>query len=69
MTASASEMVIRNDVSRFELHRLHLISTRPIDLDASIRKYVEDGQVEAWLAYEEDALRLYHLRLYWRTPR
>lgn len=64
----ADEVVVLNDVSRCGLHRLHLIGTRPIDLGAAICKYVGDGQVETWLMYEEEALRVHHLRLYWTSP-
>lgn len=65
-TPTNEEVIILNDVSRFGLHRLHLLSGQPINLEAAIGKYVGDGQVETWLMYEEEALRLHHLRLYWK---
>ncbi len=62
--------IVTQDISRYGLHRLHLVSSQPIDLEEQVNKFVGRGELKAWFAYkdeEEDEERRHHLRLYWRA--
>lgn len=66
--------IVMQDISRYGLHRLHLVSSQPIDLEEQVNKFVGRGELKAWFAYkdeeedeEEDEEPRHHLRLYWRV--
>ena len=60
--------IVDMGVSRFGLHRLHVVRLgAAVDIEAWIKERVpEGGVVETFLGYEERGLGLHHLRLYWR---
>jgi len=60
--------VVDLGVSRFGLHRLHVVRMgAAVDAEAWIKERVpEGGMVETWLKYEEKGLGLHHLHLFWR---
>ena len=62
------ERVVDMGVSRFGLHRLHVIRMgKPVEMERWIDQYVPmGGRVETHLAFEEPGLGLHHLYLYWR---
>lgn len=67
--------VVSRTVSVYGLHAVHLISSEALDVGEMAEKFVGEGAVgynghlETWYAYEEDSLRLFHLRLWWREVR
>ncbi len=56
----SDEFIVEEGVSRYGLHRLHVLSGQRIDAEKWLR-----GSVEAVYQYEDDA-GMWHLRLYWR---
>ena len=63
--------IVDRDCSLFGLQRLHVMRLGMPDdpdafRDAWIRHAVGNGLVEAVLRYYDDAIQIYHLRLYWR---
>ncbi len=63
---AGDEVVVHNAVSRYGLHQLHVISPKPIETDRWIAEEVESGEVELVVQYEEKAMHLHHMRMYWR---
>jgi len=58
--------VIRDDMSRAGLRRLHLVDQRKIPLeDGLARVELEGGKLEEFASYEDD-LGYWHLHVYWR---
>lgn len=62
-----NERVVDCGVSRFGLHRLHVIRLgEAVDIERWIEERVPPGgTVETYLRYEEKELGVHHLRLYW----
>ena len=58
-------IVVRDAVSRFGMHQLHLVSNQEIDVDAVMTRWLGEGQAEVAFAYEE--IGMWHLKLYWRV--
>jgi len=70
------EVIVEQGVSRFGLHRLHVMrmSADPgrsgeVDLERWVQEKVlaVGGEVELFYKYEEKDLGVWHLRLYWRV--
>ena len=59
-------MVEANGVSRFGLHRRHVIRYGKRVSDRAIEELGENVKIQAVVRYEEDGLGLHHLRVYWR---
>lgn len=58
--------MVRDDVSRCGLRRLHLVRARgQVERDQVLEQWVGPGQVEGMLEYQDEA-DMWHLRLYWR---
>jgi hypothetical protein len=71
------EVIVEQGVSRFGLHRLHVMrmSADPgrsgeVDLERWVQEKVlaVGGEVELFYKYEEKELGVWHLRLYWKAP-
>lgn len=59
----AQEMVVDEGVSRFGLHRLHVVRAgSPVGRE----QWMEGKEVEAVYEYEEEEIKMFHLRLWWR---
>ncbi len=67
--------VVRDDVSRAGLRRVHLIrGGAPVDEAEAMERYglydeerrPDGASLQARLAYEEEDVKMWHLRLYWR---
>ena len=61
------EIIVEEGVSRFGLHRLHVIRMGGVvDQVKWIEERVGEGRLEALVEYEDEGLGIYHLRLYWK---
>jgi len=62
------EIVIEEGVSRFGLHRVHVMRMgAPVDLERWVKERVlaVGGEVKTWYRYEEEGIGVHHLRLWW----
>lgn len=64
----ADTFTVRDDISSCGLRRLHLLrSGEAVDKAEIMARYgIQKDQVQAWLEYEEEDIRIWHLRMYWR---
>ena len=60
--------VVRDDVSCKGLRRVHLIRAgKPVDEEAWLaERGLSEEMLAARLAYEEEDVKMWHARLYWR---
>jgi hypothetical protein len=64
---SGDEFVVDEGVSRYGLHRIHILRAgNCIDREKWIKEKVNGGLLMAVLEYEDQAVGMHHLRLYWK---
>jgi hypothetical protein len=72
---SDNEIVVHHGISRFGLWQLHVLSRGAIDREKCIawveaqaagRGHQVDWEQAAICAYEEEDIRMHHLRVYWK---
>jgi len=66
----AKGTVVRDDVSRCGLRRLHVVRAgKAPECDEWLaEKEICEEELLARLAYEENGVGMWHLRLYWKNP-
>lgn len=67
--ANEDVYLVRDDVSRFGLRRVHALQMgAPVDEAALLgRMGVDEAALMARLRYEEVGVGVWHVRLYWRA--
>ena len=61
------EVVVEEGVSRFGLHRVHVMRMgAAVDVDQWVKERVGEGVVKGWWEYKEEEMDVYHLWLWWK---
>ena len=62
-----SDLVVRDDVSRFGLRRRHFVNVLlPVDRDLALAEISGEGvDIKAIIEYEDLETHVQHLRIYW----
>ena len=68
---SAEGFVVDEGISRFGLRRIHVITPMTADKalirEAWTQEKAGEGEVMAVLEYDDEDVRMHHLRIYWRN--
>jgi hypothetical protein len=69
--AKTEGFLVDEGISRFGLRRIHVIT--PMTADKALirlgwtQKMVGEGELMAVLEYDDEDVRMHHLRIYWRN--
>jgi len=67
---AAGELMVEIDgMSRFGLHRRHVIRYGERVSDQTIEELGDGVKIQAVVRYVEEGLGLYHLRIYWKEEK